>query len=145
MMTIGIDPGRHGAIGYLFDDGRASVVDMPENPADLADELRQWILPMHAYVEQAQAMPRQGVSSTFQTGYGYGTIIGTLAALSIPYTTVTPAVWKRTLGLTGQDKEASRALARRQWPTAPLSLKKHEGRAEALLIAHYGRGKDGVR
>lgn len=86
---------------------------------------------------------KQGVSSTFQTGYGYGVIIGVLASLAIPYHEVSPGVWKRAMGLVGTDKAAARALARSWWPTAALSRVKDHGRAEALLIARYGQKEMG--
>lgn len=140
MAIVGVDPGIAGAVALL--DGRGDVLDMPANPRDLWDSLSAWRADyhdLHAYVEKAQPMPRQGVASTFKTGYGYGVIIGLLAGLGIPYETVTPAVWKRKMGLWGRDKEASRALARQYWPTASLGRVRDHGRAEALLIAEYGR------
>ena len=141
---IGIDPGKAGAIAYLFENGE-DVVDMPANPHDLwelLNEHRGDYVPVVAYIEKAQSMPGQGVSSTFQTGYGYGQLIMALAALAIPYHEVSPSVWKKAMGLTGTDKEAARALARSQWPTASLSRGKDHGRAEALLIARYGQLKE---
>lgn len=136
-IIIGIDPGVTGAIGWLRGGLFSTVADMPGNPADLADLLRgnEGVF----IVEQAQAMPKQGVSSTFKTGQGYGQILGVLAALRLPYRTVTPAVWKRSMGLSGKDKDASRALARSLWPDAPLGRVKDHGRAEALLIAEWAR------
>ena len=44
----------------------------------------------------------------------------------------------RYLHLIGKDKEASRKLAIQWFPKAPLQLKGHHGRAEALLIARWG-------
>ena len=138
-LIIGIDPGVTGAVAFLGFD--TVVHDMPPNPRDLAELLFPFDRRDRAIVEQAQAMPKQGVSSTFKTGYGYGVIIGVLASLGIPYETVTPSVWKRAMGLQGKDKDASRSLARCYWPDAPLSRVKDHGRAEALLIAEYGRRK----
>ena len=143
-IIIGIDPGVTGAIGCLSPDAPTPLVwDMPPNPRDLYERLVSFhpMVSVSAIVEQAQAMPKQGVSSTFKTGYGYGVIIGVLASLGIPYETVTPSVWKRAMGLQGKDKDASRSLARCYWPDAPLSRVKDHGRAEALLIAEYGRRK----
>ena len=47
--------------------------------------------------------------------------------------------WKKYFGLVKTDKEASRQKALELFPAAArfLSLKKHHGRAEAILIAHY--------
>lgn len=137
---LGIDPGATGAIAFLHDSQYgADVYDMPPNPADLAELIGTFGNVEMAFLEKAQAMPKQGVSSMFNYGVGYGTVIGILAARSIPYTLITPAVWKRSLGLIGKPKDASRALARSWFPHAPLSRVKDHGRAEALLIAEWGR------
>src|ERR1043165_10116949 len=42
-------------------------------------------------------------------GRRYGLWLGILAALSLPYTSVRPGVWKRSIGLSGKDKEQGRA------------------------------------
>jgi hypothetical protein len=55
----------------------------------------------------------------------------------LPLAFVTPAVWKASYGLS-KDKHASLHKARLLYPTAELHLAKHDGRAEALLIARYG-------
>jgi crossover junction endodeoxyribonuclease RuvC len=52
---------------------------------------------------------------------------------------VRPNVWKRSLGLLGKDKEASRLKAMSLFPSAGLMRKKDHGRAEALLLAEYVR------
>ena len=148
MIILGIDPGIHGAIGVLGDPRGAVVVDMPGNPHDIIGELRWWagaepILNTFAVIEKQNARPGQGVSSTFQTGYGYGGLIYALAALSIPYEEVTPASWKQRMGLTkaskeetpAQSKARSRAMARQLWPAVEFKRVKDHGAAEALLIA----------
>ena len=73
----------------------------------------------------------------FTVGLGYGAWLGVLATLRLPYTAVRPVVWKKAFSL-GKDKEASRLRAMQLYPGADLRLKKHHGRAEALLLAHYG-------
>ena len=82
-------------------------------------------------------MPGQGTRSMFTTGDGYGLSIGLVTTLQLPYTSVRSGVWKRSLAL-GKDKEASRLRAIQLYPGADLRLKKHHGRAEALLLASYG-------
>ena len=93
----------------------------------------------HVVIEESQAMPGQGVRSTFTTGVGFGAWLALLAALEIPYTRVRPAVWKRMFMLRGHDKEAARLLAQQLFPSADLRRKKDHGRAEALLLAVYGQ------
>ena len=53
---------------------------------------------------------------------------------------VWPATWKRSFGLIGQDKGASRAAAARMFPALAkaFSRVKDDGPAEAMLLAYYG-------
>lgn len=147
MRYIGIDPGKTGALALIMDDGSyRTVIDMPVTPSDLADELEQFIdppSPLRVAIEKQQAMPGQGVSSTFQTGYGYGLLIGTLATLGITYVEVAPSKWKAAMGLRGSDKSESRKLAQSLFPDAPLARVKDHGRAEALLLAAWLRKQEG--
>jgi len=91
----------------------------------------------HVILEESQAMPGQGTRSMLTVGVGFGLWLGILAALTLPYTRVRPALWKRTLGL-GKDKEHARLRAMQLFPGADLRRKKDHGRAEALLLAWYG-------
>ena len=84
-------------------------------------------------------MPGQGVASTFKFGKGYGEIIGVLATLGLGYRAISPAVWKREMGLQRAEKADSRRKAQELYPTASLARVKDHGRAEALLIAEWGR------
>jgi crossover junction endodeoxyribonuclease RuvC len=96
----------------------------------------------HIWIEKQQAMPKQGVSSTFKLGYAFGQITTTVALSRTRYTMVTPVVWKRAMNLP-KDKDAARRMAQQWFPdrASELKRKKDEHRAEALLIALYGRGK----
>jgi hypothetical protein len=151
-LTIGIDPGLSGAIAVLDDAG--SLVSLTDLPVirDLSlswidgSELLSIILgalqgrSAVAMVERVSAMPKQGIASAFCFGVGFGSVLSVLQALNIPLEFVTPAVWKRSLCL-GKDKKASLHKARLLYPTAELHLAKHDGRAEALLIARYAQGR----
>lgn len=150
MLTLGIDPGLSGALALLDDDG------VPELVADLPiirDRSLAWIdgaalqstlldalrgRQCRAVVERVSAMPRQGIASAFCFGVGLGSILATLQTLQIGIELVTPAVWKRALGLSS-DKRASLDKARLLFPSADLRLAKHDGRAEALLLAYWTR------
>ena len=151
-MYIGIDPGLTGALAVLdhvgtlvalYDTptlilstsrGRRTEYDLP----GMATMLWTYTAPRaHVLIEASQAMPGQGVASTWTTGYGYGAWVGLLAALQIAYTIIRPASWKRALGL-GKDKEAARLRAMQLYPKADLRHKRDHGRAEALLLVWYG-------
>lgn len=149
-LTIGIDPGLNGALAVLDSAGElVSLTDLPivrDHSLAWVDggELQSLLLnalserPARAYVERVSAMPGQGVASSFQFGVGFGSLLSILQAMSIPLIFVTPSVWKRSYGI-GKDKHASLHKARLLYPAADLHLAKHDGRAEALLIAEYGR------
>lgn len=146
---IGIDPGQTGAIAVLDDrgalqalsdlpiirDGKLSWVDGGRLQSFLIDTLTG--RSARALVERVQAFPKQGRSSAFNFGVGFGSLLSVLQARHIPIELVTPASWKRAMGLTN-DKQVSLDKARLLFPDAELSFSRHDGRAEALLLAHYG-------
>lgn len=147
-LTLGIDPGLTGALALLNADHTIELLaDLPV----IRDRSLAWIdggalqsmllnaiggRQCRAVVERAHAMPRQGVASSFSFGVGLGSILGVLQTLQLPLELITPAVWKRALGLSS-DKRASLDKARLLFPSADLRLAKHDGRAEALLIASF--------
>jgi crossover junction endodeoxyribonuclease RuvC len=152
-MIAGIDPGLSGALFFL-DPSRllaGEAVDLPihvltrggkkKRELDIAGLIG--ILTAHrldhVFLESVGAMPGQGVSSVFAFGKTYGVILGVIAARTIPLTLVTPAVWKRALGVP-KAKDGARARASQLLPEAASqwTLKKHDGRAEAALLALYG-------
>lgn len=151
MITIGIDPGLSGAIGVLNEGRYVDVIDMPVvskgsgsvksevDPAGLIKILRSYA-PADEYVmavlERVNAMPGQGVSSVFSLGDSFGCARSAIAACRFEMTYIAPSKWKSHFKLTS-DKEMSRALAIRMFPDAPLNLKKHSDRAEALLMARW--------
>src|SRR5207253_1693340 len=97
------------------------------------------------FVEDVHAMPKQGVVSSFGFGRSVGVVHGVLAALGYPSTRIAPEVWKRQMNLIGAVKDASRTRALKYFPRAPLDLKKHDGRAEALLLARLGFHEQAAR
>ena len=149
---IGIDPGVMGAVGITTAEGKfVDVFDLPTvlankssqrrqvNAYELASLLRTALLEypdVVAITENVAAMPQQGVSSVFAFGKSYGIILGVLATLGISTHVVSPSKWKGYYQL-GRDKDQSRELAQRMWPNAPLGLKRHHNRAEALMLAKY--------
>ena len=152
MLTLAIDPGITGAIAILDGDGTLELLaDLPV----IRDHSLAWIdgaelqsivrdasggRPCRAVVERVSAMPRQGVSSSFAFGVGFGSVLGVLQAMHLPIELITPVVWKRALGLTSE-KRVSLDRARLLFPTADLRLAKHDGRAEAALLAYYAMNR----
>lgn len=143
MIILGIDPGVTGGIAFLDNhDGLITAEDMPnvagELDVDAIIRMIQFHSPVLAFVERANAMPKQGVSSTFKFGVAYGSLRTIPAALKIPTFLVSARKWKSHFALDA-DKEKARALAIRLWPGYGLfERKKDHGKAEAALIARYG-------
>lgn len=147
---VGIDPGQSGGIGVIWDDIEA--FPMPGSEQDIVKliaNIRQKAPEIVVILEKAQAMPKQGIVSTGKYMESYGFIKGALAAMKIPFQEVRPAVWKREI-LSGEidkrDKGTSIRICERIFPQVdlipPRCRKPHDGMAEALLIAEYGRRKN---
>lgn len=148
MIILGIDPGLSGGLAIVSPDGRLlHATRMPtltlhgKGELDLAAIgalLTRWA-PVHAWIEQQQAMPRQGVASSFRTGQNYGTLLGFIAGRGIAYSIARPAVWKKAMGVPA-DKTAAIAIATRLLPSGSSywARRADDGVAEAALIALYG-------
>jgi crossover junction endodeoxyribonuclease RuvC len=139
---LGIDPGAiSGAWAIIGADsilvGDLPVVDRNVSAATFFDLLKE-LKPDRAIVERVSAMPGNGIASSWQFAVSVGIIHACLSCAEIPLHLVTPSTWKKHFNLS-KDKEQSRALAMRLYPSAAafLSRKKDAGRAEALLIARY--------
>jgi crossover junction endodeoxyribonuclease RuvC len=148
-MTIcGIDPGLSGAIA-IFEP--FEVYDMPTHLLTRGKKSKREIDVAglsailggrglsHAFIEQVGAMPGQGVSGVFAFGKAYGIVIGVLTALGVAITFVPPQRWKKVLGVP-KAKDGARARASQLMPQAAGNwpLVRHDGRAEASLIALWG-------
>jgi crossover junction endodeoxyribonuclease RuvC len=155
-IVVGIDPGLHGAIAAV--NGKYGVLGLEDTPvakaggkllydiAGMAALLRRFALTGAALVvlEQAQAMPGQGVVSMFGIGCGFGIWCGILGALELPYKAVRPSVWTKKVlaGCPGKGKERSVSFAMKMFPGAELvppgCRKPKDGRADALCLAYWG-------
>jgi crossover junction endodeoxyribonuclease RuvC len=101
-----------------------------------------------AFVEYVGTRPGEGAVGAFSFGRSCGVIEGVLGALGVRATHISPAWWKRAVGLpVGRDgaKDAARSEAIRRWPDhAGLFARiKDDGRAEAALIAVAGLKREG--
>jgi crossover junction endodeoxyribonuclease RuvC len=147
MIIVGIDPGNNGGIALLHGDRLIYADHLPIVGKTLSGHLlNNWFAdiepdtPTMVVVEQVHAMPKQGVSSTFNFGKAVGIIEGVIAARGLPITWVTPQRWKKLMGVTA-DKNTSRQLAINLWPDQAhlFARVKDVDRAEAALIAEWYR------
>ncbi len=141
-LVIGIDPGKTGAYAALTPT-RAFVYDL--NLDTLLWHLRSWQqqLKVRVFIEKQQSYPndKRGSIAAFTLGRNYGQLLGICQTLDLDVTEVRSQVWKKELELIKKDKDASRAKATALFPVCAEQLvrEKDHGRAEALLIAHFGR------
>lgn len=148
---VGIDPGLSGGLALITPIG-AYVEEMPLagkeiDAAEVAVLLKGWA-PDVVYVEQVHSMPKQGVASSFKFGMGYGTIRAAVVVLGYRLELVSPQSWKKiVLAGTLKDKDAAVDWARRSYPLVKLvppgCRKAHDGMADALAIAEFGRLREG--
>lgn len=158
LIIVGIDPGLDGAFATV-NPKCPSVVGARRMPTLQASKTKREIDERevvkylarrcaaieHVFIEKVSAMKGQGVTSCFNFGAGWGLLRGICAALYLPYTLVHPATWKKVMCRDlASGKEASIIVAKRLWPhinlkATPRSKKDHDGMADALCIAEWGR------
>ena len=152
IFTVGIDPGLGGAVAF-YDTMTETVETFPmptlkagTGSKRIIDELElarlfasRAKMIKKVFIERVHAMPKQGVTSVFTFGVGYGIVRGILAAnfLSVEY--ITPQKWKKELRVPAA-KDAARARANEIFPAYSNQWNKAtwDGRAEAAMIAYYG-------
>ncbi|XP_039024138.1 Holliday junction resolvase MOC1, chloroplastic-like isoform X2 [Hibiscus syriacus] len=157
--VIGIDPDLSGALALLKTDSfgcSTQVFDSPYLPVQVGNRVRKRLdarsivhlvksleAPI-AYIEQSIPFPKDGKQGWWSGGFGYGLWIGILVASGFSVVPVSSLSWKKEFELTGAGctKDDSRRVASTLFPTLSdmLKRKKDHGRAEALLIAAYGKG-----
>jgi hypothetical protein len=162
MISIGIDPGKRGAMALINRDS-VSVQPIPIIPGSKIsrDEynlvfIREWLLNETAEqtgnvfvtVERSQPLPPKirGSIAQFQRGVACGWE-WMLVGMSIPYQLVRPIEWQKVMfaGTPGADtKQRSIIAAQRLYPDVSLlrterSKKPDHNLADALLIAEFGR------
>lgn len=152
MKFVGIDPGKSGGLAIIDTDGGQPTVTAlafdPKYPKSYVETIQELSLcAAHCFVvvENVHAMPKQGVSSSFNFGRGFGWLIGLLDFGGLPYELVNPQKWKKEFSCTS-DKNTSIDVAKRLFPNVNLMRtdrcsKPHDGICEALLMAEYGRRK----
>ena len=164
MIAAGIDPGRKGAIAWMtgtrsrieirdtpivdgdFDiDGMAAIIRQIK--AEASDMTPCGLCPGEVVLtmEWVHAMPGDGRCSAFDFGRGFGIWCGILVTLGISPVHADPSVWKRAM-LAGLPSGKASAVehAERLFPAVSDQLRGErgglkDGRAEALLLAEYGR------
>lgn len=158
-MLIGIDPGIRGAVALLTANGRVAVHDMPARPKQGNGKIRNEIDPkaLQALLRRLVPADEAGlvVMENLNTFAG-GSVqsMGSLEATKAVITTVcelsgfdvefvSPKTWQGFYGIKRTASEDTKAqslrIARQLFGNEFCPLRKHDGRADALLIARYAQ------
>lgn len=159
MIVIGIDNGLDGGVVAIASDRPIVCQVTPTlgsgkrsyDEQKMANVLRATFCghtgELIAFIERAQAMPGQGVSSMFSIGLGFGIWRGLLTGLRIPFEVVSPQTWQKEMfsGVNRADTKAASALVAQRlrpdvdWRASQRCRKPHDGMTDAFCIAEYGR------
>jgi len=157
MITVGIDPGKTGFVAVILENGSVNLFPCPTIMNGTKREydersMAKIIKPFEigttskVFIEKAQAMRKkgvkQGVVSVFSFGMGYGLWLGILASHNVSYQTVSPKRWQGIMlaDIPGKDTKARAVIAaKRLFPQCSDWERKDHNRADALLIAEWGR------
>jgi crossover junction endodeoxyribonuclease RuvC len=162
---IGADPGMGGALAlYCLEPSVRMVIEVVDMPALVIDGKRRmdfWKLAAlletwkatysiaRVAVERVHAMPlrgaggqiRQSPNGLFEFGFAAGALQQAVVSAGLSMVLIPPATWKAVYGLRGgrENKDMSRQKASQMFPTYAhkWERKKDDGRAEAVLLAHY--------
>lgn len=139
---LGVDVGMSGALSF-YDGHELLIYDMPvvkRNKTKRVDclELDKIISTYdceHALIEQVNAFG-MGATSAYNFGWSCATVEAIVVANRIPFTYITPQVWKKQMQCP-KDKDAARVRASQLMPNHSHNwpLKKHDGRAESAILA----------
>lgn len=158
MIYLGIDPGLDGGLAFIRPAGEATAIDLHKTPIiggrdydvqDMKLILKEFpASAIFATIENQISMPGQGLTSTLQTGKGFGIWLGLLAGLEIPHQVVHAKQWQTKL-FSGTSpkldtKARSEIVAKRLFPGADYRRSArarvaNDGLTDAACIAEYGR------
>lgn len=77
-------------------------------------------------------------TTNFRLGEAKGMVVALIGMAGVSYEEVPPAQWRKLFAIPKKDKSLSVQAAKRLFPNVKLN-KSDDGKAEALLLAEYGR------
>ena len=146
MIYCGIDPGLKGAIAFV-DQGKLTLYPMPLNPKGIDTFtvimlLNNWKPDRLVLEDQfAHRYGKMSKESILTMGQNWGRIVGAAEALRIQTHIVLPNVWQAALApkkLYPMDDSKARSFAACAKFFPGYDFKKHDGKADAALLAKYG-------
>ena len=147
-MFVGIDPGAKGSLCAL-DPGRKNITCLStvQAPHLIYDWLNALSPIRMIAIENVHAIYGTSAGSNFKFGYNVGMLHGIVGSTRIGMDTVQPKIWQKQTGIlfkkgmtVAQKKKVVAAKVIQLYPEAELYGPKGgllDGRADALMIAHY--------
>jgi hypothetical protein len=156
LVYVGIDPGIEGALVVIDRDGKLlQFLDVPTiNTKPRREVLVSGIVSffhelvqhygaenIFATLEKHTPRPGQGISGQCKLARICGQLEGVVAACGIAYQVTHPRTWSKVMrDVPGTDLKARSVIAAsRRFPDLDLKRKKDHNRADAALIAEFGR------
>lgn len=148
MYIVGIDPGISGALVVINEENEAldhllmpTFITGTKKAVD-GYALAYWLGVLKhkdedtfVVIENVHAMPKQGVTSSFNFGHSFGVVEGVVSALNLPYGLITPQKWKKAFNFISKDKDEPRGRLLKAIPEwKEIKLK---GKGQALADAYY--------
>ena len=149
---VGVDPGGSGAVCLLPLDGSAPhFLDMPddENLRDIVwfynEMVEQFDIKL-VVLEKVWGIPNQSAKANFRLGFYTGVWKMYQNFFDAPLTDVPPATWQKVTGQRAVKHRDSKVrtvtVCDELYPNSAIRGPKGgllDGRADALLLAHYGK------
>ncbi|UIY60059.1 RuvC family protein [Burkholderia cepacia] len=159
MITLGIDPGISGALAALDHTGQLRVLDMPTRAKPGNGKVRNEVCPTSLRLSLRMLIPAGesamvvmealntfagGSVQTMASLEATKAVIATVCELcGHPVELVSPQKWQGFFGIkrtAAEDtKRQSLRIARELYGQSFCPLQKHDGRADAILIARWAQ------
>lgn len=134
-------PSRKGAKSSFRIDRNIDIRNLCDRFWTICSEMRQPV----AYLELAHARPKEGVVSSFKSGLCFGIIKTMLMTESIPFITVAPVSWTKTMHVPGDTAGSAKERTWNSFERLYTAFANQyvnrppEGIIDACMIAEYGR------
>lgn len=144
-MILGIDPGKQGALVFLNNDNinhyQMPLLNNGRVDVQKIKALISFHQPSLVVVERQQI--RSGQKGAMAIGENYGRLTGTIDCCRVDYIDPTPQKWQKHFGISGDKAEHIRCCEENGFTvptkTDRANSPKHDGIADAYLIALYGK------
>lgn len=151
--VIGIDPGLDGGMTCVESGKIVSSIVMPTialGKKRIIDGVAvcrfiRSMSPSKITMERVHSMPKQGISSTFSFGHGFGLLEGIIIAMEIPYQLIIPQAWMKKV-LVGLPKDpdskgsiiyCQRMFPNIDWRKSERCRTPHDGKTDSCCIAIF--------